>query len=59
MEPDASGIAPANVVEKPTVPVRAHQPRINPLTLAGSTYIAAGVVLVRDACSINDPYPKM
>jgi len=43
------------VVVKPTAPVRAHQPRTNPGTQAGNTYIAAGVVLVRDTCSINEP----
>src|SRR5271154_5680701 len=59
MELDFSGMAPTNVVVKPTAPVRAHQPRANPGARAGNTYIAAGVVLIRDACSIKEPYPKM
>ena len=40
-------------------PVRAHQPRANPGARAGNTYIAAGVVRIRDACSIKEPYPKI
>jgi len=52
-------MAPTNVVVKPMAPVRAHQPRAYPRTRAGNTYIAAGDVLIRDACSINEPYPKM
>ena len=59
IELDFSGMAPTNVVEKPMAPVRAHQPRAYPRARAGNTYSADGVDLSRDACSINEPYPKM
>jgi hypothetical protein len=52
-------MAPANVVLKPMAPVGAHQPRAKPGARAGNTYIADGVVFIRDACSIKEPYPKM
>ena len=47
------------LVEKPMAPVRAHQPRAYPRARAGNTYNADGVDLSRDACSINEPYPKI
>jgi len=59
MELDFSGMAPTNVVEKPAAPVRAHQPRAYLRARAGNTYSAEGVALSRDACSINEPYPKI
>jgi hypothetical protein len=59
MEFDFSGMAPTNVVEKPAAPVRAYQPRAYPRARAGNTYSAKGVTLGRDACSINEPHPKI